>query len=184
MAKDTDKRLAWERQKGESSRAFEAFGIYRDMGPGRSTQKVAGKLAKSWTIIRRWATQWNWVVRATQYDDHLDAEFRVENAKQLKAARKRHINIARRIQTKVMARLRNMEPDEINAQNMALLLKTATDIELRALGDPTASVAIDDKRQRFVVEWVEAENREDDSDLAPTPQVGDPPDFDDDYDEG
>jgi hypothetical protein len=31
----------WGRQDGESDKAFQAFALYRDLGPARSTQQVA-----------------------------------------------------------------------------------------------------------------------------------------------
>lgn len=50
----------WERQEGESSKAFEAFVIYRDMGAKRTFTAVADTLHKSCTLIRRWKEQWDW----------------------------------------------------------------------------------------------------------------------------
>ena len=39
----------WERQQGESTKAYEAFSIYRDMGYQRSLSKVAEK----WNAYRK-----------------------------------------------------------------------------------------------------------------------------------
>ena len=47
MTKWTDK--PWERQKGESEKAFGAFAAYRDMGPERTISAVVKKLGKSRT---------------------------------------------------------------------------------------------------------------------------------------
>ena len=53
--------LPWERQKGETPQAFEAFSIYRDMGSSRSTAKVGRKLGKSKNLMDRWSSRWEWV---------------------------------------------------------------------------------------------------------------------------
>ncbi len=38
--------LAWERQQGESDKAYAAFTMYRDMGPERSHYREAEALAR------------------------------------------------------------------------------------------------------------------------------------------
>lgn len=62
----------WARQVGESDQAFQAFGLYRDLGPSRSTQQVALALSKSAPLIRRWSARWAWVERASAWDDEAD----------------------------------------------------------------------------------------------------------------
>ena len=69
MPKWTDK--PWERQKGESEKAFEAFVTYRDMGEKRTLTAVAEKLQKSGTLIRRWKSTWDWAERVRAYDNEL-----------------------------------------------------------------------------------------------------------------
>ena len=55
--------LAWERQEGESARAYEAFSLYRDMGASRSLAKVGQMLGKSRALMERWSVQHGWVDR-------------------------------------------------------------------------------------------------------------------------
>ncbi len=55
--------LAWERQEAESSRAYEAFSLYRDMGSGRSLAKVGQSLGKSVKLMERWSVEHSWVDR-------------------------------------------------------------------------------------------------------------------------
>lgn len=55
--------LAWERQAGESSRAYEAFSAYRDLGPARSLAKVGQMLGKSTALMERWSVEHSWVDR-------------------------------------------------------------------------------------------------------------------------
>lgn len=66
----------YDRQPGETDKAFQAFAVYRDMGAGRTHEAVATKLAKSTTIISRWASQNNWRERVSAYDDYIDAKAR------------------------------------------------------------------------------------------------------------
>lgn len=58
----------WSRQVGETSKAYEAFEAYRDLGTERSTRRVAEMLAKSETLIKRWSSNHNWPDRARAWD--------------------------------------------------------------------------------------------------------------------
>lgn len=58
----------WDRQPGETSKAYEAFVTYRDFGSGRSTRRVAEALSKSEALIKRWSGKYDWVSRAAAWD--------------------------------------------------------------------------------------------------------------------
>lgn len=65
----------WQRHISESALAFNAFTIYRDLGAGRSYSKVRLKMEKGAGYqrqIEKWAREFEWVKRATLYDDHMD----------------------------------------------------------------------------------------------------------------
>ena len=126
----------WEQQENETATAFAAFVLYRDLGLGiRSTGKVAQELGKSTALIHRWSSRWNWVNRCRVYDQELDRMIRERHMSELYAARDRHALLAREVQEKVLQRLMNMSPEEIPVPILAQMLKVATDVELRALGD-------------------------------------------------
>jgi hypothetical protein len=69
--------LAWSRQEGESGKAYEAFSLYRDLGPERSITKVAYELSKSRTLIGRWSSVHSWVDRVAALEAR-DAMIRME----------------------------------------------------------------------------------------------------------
>jgi hypothetical protein len=54
---------SWERQPGESLKAFTAFQLYLGMGPQRSLAAVGAKLAKSEKLIGRWSSKYDWALR-------------------------------------------------------------------------------------------------------------------------
>lgn len=58
----------WDRQPGETSKAYEAFSIYRDMGAERTVRSVAERLNKSGTLIAGWSGKHGWVTRAAAWD--------------------------------------------------------------------------------------------------------------------
>ena len=66
---------AYERQAGESAKAFEAYKQFRDAGPGRTLRKAAETYYGSTANLRQiqeWSRKFDWVARARQRDDYID----------------------------------------------------------------------------------------------------------------
>lgn len=79
----------WERQKGESDQAWEAFKTYRDMDPPRSLARVAGVVGKSVPLMERWSRRWSWVERVRLHTNQLEEIARNETIREIRAFRKR-----------------------------------------------------------------------------------------------
>lgn len=58
----------WDRQPGETSKAYEAFVTYRDLGADRTQLRVEKALGKSKALISKWAAERDWVRRAAAWD--------------------------------------------------------------------------------------------------------------------
>lgn len=71
MAKWSKSEKSWKRQPKESVQAYEALNLYLSMGAERTLHKVATKLSKSDTLIKRWSSSWNWQQRSRDYDNDL-----------------------------------------------------------------------------------------------------------------
>jgi hypothetical protein len=78
----------WGRRDGESDKAFEAFALYRDLGPVRSAGTVAEELGKSRALIERWSSRWGWVERSGAWDDEADRLRRERDLVERQEARK------------------------------------------------------------------------------------------------
>lgn len=127
---ETDKFIKpWERQKGESSQAFEAFSSYRDLGAERSTSKVQQKLGKNLRLIQRWSSQWNWVERTRAYDNDLDRVSKKLTEKAIKSMSDRHIKLAMQVQAKAIAALGELETENMSAKDIKEFIKMATELE-------------------------------------------------------
>lgn len=86
---NADRAKPWDRQPGESAKAFEAFTLYRDLGPSRSAREVATGLRKSVTLISRWCTAYGWVERGAQWDEEADRRQRERDLIERQRARER-----------------------------------------------------------------------------------------------
>lgn len=86
----TPPRELWERQPGESARAYSHFTHYRDMGPTRSLRKLEAAKVLSRTQLGRKSAQNEWPKRAQAWDDYLDQTARLEAEKAWVSMKVRH----------------------------------------------------------------------------------------------
>ena len=125
----------WEKQPGESPKAFEAFATYRDMGVNRSIRKVAQELGKSATQIGEWSSKHDWVKRCEAWDAEQDRIARRELIAEQAATRKRQRNQARAMQEKGMALLESISFGDAKLSEIVSLLKAGMEQERIAIGD-------------------------------------------------
>jgi hypothetical protein len=146
----------WERQPGESAKAYAAFGLFRDLGPRRSLDAASrryhhpgpeappppgGRLPRASGTMRRWAQRWSWVERARAWDQETE---RLQQAEQLAAIQEmaeRHAKEALLMQNKAIERLRQLRPEELGARDTLAYLIEAAKLERLARGEPTERVS-------------------------------------------
>lgn len=157
MAEDTVE--SWERQGGESVQAFEAFAVYRDLGPVRSVTKVARELDKSRALVGRWSRTFAWVLRATAYDRELDRLFLAEQAQARKEIARRHAKLAQAVQSKAVARLQALDPRELSPSELLRYIQVAAEIERRAVGEAPVIGSVEDWDQGADVASLSDEER-------------------------
>jgi hypothetical protein len=136
----------WERQFGESVKAYQAFAIFRDLGADRSCQEVARRLSKSGTQIYKWSSKWNWYNRARAFDLEQERQNRELWHKERIEMDERQAKISLMLQDKVVKRLINMTEAEIAKTPLAMMIKAfeiAVKIERLARGVATEHVAND-----------------------------------------
>ena len=132
MQKRTRKDLEiqpWDRQPGETAKAFEAFKAYRDLGSERSITKAAQALNKARATMGEWSGRWGWVERVAAYDRYLD---RIEQEKAVKEYQKmieRHTRIAMSIQEKAVRALSELKEEDLTPSVLLAYLAKATEIE-------------------------------------------------------
>ena len=129
----------WERQSGESSKAYAAFCIYRDMGVERSIEKVYEKRSKRGPLsrLKNWSVKHKWVERANAYDDYLERKKREEKEKAILDMAERHAKLSMAFLQRVAQRLQQIDPSELSPADMAKWLDVATKLERLSRGEPT-----------------------------------------------
>lgn len=89
--KTTSKVLFFERQPGESARAFSAFCAYRDLHPiERSVETVAADLNVE---VAPWAREHAWASRARSWDDYKDKKGRAAELRALGKMKEEEIEL-------------------------------------------------------------------------------------------
>lgn len=125
----------WERQEGETPRAYEAFCIYRDLGPNRSIAKTVQKLGKNKTTLEQWSAKYEWVKRATAWDAEQDRIVRQQQLEDIKKMRKQHADVAYAMILKAAQALKRIPVDEIKASDISRMVETASKLERISRGD-------------------------------------------------
>lgn len=154
----------WERQEGESDKAYEGFATYRDLGPGRSLAQAAQILHKTKQgTLQPWSVQWGWVERSSAWDDEADRNQRHRDQEERAIARrtmlKEHTDAGRALIAVGAAALSRFDAQQagaaerigkIGAAEAARLMEIGVKMERLARGEVTERLEV-----REAMEWVE-----------------------------
>ena len=137
----------WERQPHESYPAFSAFQLFLTV---RSYPDVSRQLSKSLSLIKRWAKQHEWRVRADAWDNEVSRKALEKASEDFTNMVERHMNIGRMMQAKSANALQamdltNLPPKFIPA--LVNMLKSGVAIEQAArelqIDKPQENIFID-----------------------------------------
>lgn len=133
----------WERQPGESTKAFSQFCTYRDISPSKRSVVVAYRLKTGKTDVKssagwflKLADKWNWIERAAAWDDKLDKERAVQEVEEVREMRKRHAQVGLLLQQKGIERTQQLAPEELGVKDVDRFIETGVSIERLARGEP------------------------------------------------
>jgi hypothetical protein len=129
--------MIWDKREDESSKAYEWFCRYRDMGPGRSHDKLNQKYSegvskKSMTL--RWSSKHAWVERAEAYDAHIEAIKREANEDRVRQTAEEHIDVADKIMNLALCKLALLEGMEVKPHEVKGLIELSVKMKRDALG--------------------------------------------------
>lgn len=126
----------WERQDGETEKAFSAFKAYLEM-EDRNVTSLAKRLSKSRQLLVNWKQKYSWQERCIAWDKSLqEIEYKTA-VKERKKMAKRHIAIAMSMQAKAVEALQKIDVSKLNASEIIRLFDTAVKIERLSRGEAT-----------------------------------------------
>lgn len=109
MTENNEEIKPWMRQNGERDKAFKLFTLYRDLGPGRSFDKLHKKIIEdapdlkvSTRRLAELSSNNDWVSRCEEWEDYLDGVARSEQELAVKEMVQRQAENAQTIQDNLM----------------------------------------------------------------------------------
>lgn len=124
----------WDIMPGETAKAYAAFAIYRDMGPGRGLEALARLLHTSKTNQAAWSAKNRWQERVRAYDEHVAKRTTAAAMEDAVAVNLRHAQLGRVLQTRGAQRMASIDPSALTPGEAIQAAKVGTQIERDALG--------------------------------------------------
>lgn len=127
----------WTMRPDESAKAFQAFEVYRDMGPGRSLERVVAgdnAVTSGLPVLRNWSSRHDWVARVRAFDEYVAsraADKAVESAASVRARQAQH---AKAIQLRAVQKFAASGPADMSVAEATRAFQVGADVERKALG--------------------------------------------------
>lgn len=121
----------WERQPGETEKAYEAFLFYKNLGPGRTLAETSRKLPKNYQTLKEWKAKWKWEDRVIAFDRENDRQEQRKLQHERVKMVKRHINLGTYLQVealKAIKRKAKEADDDKEGNGEGLPLSMARDL--------------------------------------------------------
>ena len=158
----------WERQPGETAKAFYAFTFYRDLGPlERSITKVAqlyNAKKQLRALIARWSKKHSWVERAQAYDDHMDVLRRNQAEEEIQKMQKRHVTLSMALQQKAAEKIKDLNGKDMKVPEAIKALVEGAKLERLARGETTEKVEAEISAKKPLVVKMWQPKKEEDED--------------------
>jgi hypothetical protein len=142
----------WNRQKGESAKAYRGFAIYRDLDPLERSFERASKIYGCRRLqFSEWAKRYRWAERIDRWDQHCERLAVSAQEDSIKEMNERHASLAVETLKRVLQRIvgddevgvQAINPSHLSASDCARLSEVATRIERMARGSETERVGIE-----------------------------------------
>jgi len=131
---------SWLCLKGESSKAYAAFCVYRDMKSERSIKNAVDTLEKddrerkkAYSTWRGYASDFHWKERVADYDRHLERMKQEELRKTIEAQGELHREVTAKMLGVVKCKLEIMNPGDLTVGAVTEWVSTAVKTDREAV---------------------------------------------------
>lgn len=153
----------WDMQPDETTKAFEAFKVYRDMGPKRSrkaaVEKMTGK-TNTCGNFDQWSVKYHWVSRINAYDRYLDQQATAKKVEDIREMAERHSTMAVVFLNKVVSRLQNIDPNSLSADQLLKWFEVASKVERLSRGEATEFIKNEDNSNLNTIDLTKLDDNE------------------------
>lgn len=139
---------AWERQSNESTKAYERFCLYRDMGTHRSLRKLACDLNLNLSTLAEHSKKYSWPTRAMEFDDFIEKATQQNQIAQIRSMKRRQIVLAIKAQKVALLGLKKLIQEitsseiRVKPEGLAKLLDSGCRLERINRDEPEYSLVI------------------------------------------
>ena len=140
----------WDQKPNESTKAFQRFAQYRDMGAGRSLRKLASNLSLNASTLAEISKKHSWQERIAAFDAYIDKASQYNQVAQVRAMKRRQIALALRAQ-KVAEKglkkiLRDLDDEhlvrKLSPEGLSKILDTGCRLERLNRDEPEHNVEV------------------------------------------
>lgn len=177
MSDDNQDIQSWMQQKGEHSKSFFYFTVYRDLGPARTIEKVIDEVKEiqrrseddsniypipTMSSLVQLSASKGWVERCRAWDEHLDKVARTKQELKVKEMVERHAEDSKSVQEAVLKVKDDPEFKGLTLTQQAWVLNTTTHslvklagLERVSRGEPSEMNQEDDDKPDKTAEEIE-----------------------------
>ena len=129
--------FVWDRRLGESVPSHRAFLYYLAMGTSRRVSDLIEATAHMPHTVRKWATLYQWRMRAEKYDEYQAVMLQKELDDEVLAMKVRHMRMGDELQKRGISIIKATEVEGTQVRDGLSMIRTGHDIELNAVDQPS-----------------------------------------------
>lgn len=141
----------WLQQPGETQWEYTIWVAYRDSYPGKKPtyMSVATQLGTSYSAVKKVAQRWSFPARMQLWMIETDRITMLQRRDEILDMNKEHVDMARRLRSKMSAAIDAIEPTILKPSEIASLMKVSADLERKARID---TIAQEDLKRELLVD--------------------------------